>query len=318
MNDQWKLFLLKASRPLILVLLFVFFSYASDTFWSIDNWDNIANIILQQAPFSVLLATAMTTTIILNSFDLSMGASVAFISCICGLILRHTGSTVLAVAGALFLGGMVGFTNGFLTARIGIPSFVATYAMKWVLNGFALVLLGGKQIYDFGPGFRKLFISSRWTFLMIMVAVILVLYFVMKYTVFGHQVYATGHNADAARISGIRTEKVTIAVYMISGLIVGLTAVLYIANLGTAEPNIGSNFPINAIAASLIGGTAIGGGSGSVGKALVGTLILLVLQNGMIQCGVPSVWQQVIVGSVIILSIMMERVLQKISKKMEA
>lgn len=317
MSNKWKLFLLKSSRPLILIVLFIFFSAATDTFWSMDNWSNVANIVLQQAPFSVLLGTAMTITIILNGFDLSIGASVAFISCVCGMILKSTNNAWLAIVVAVILGTMVGFSNGILTTKVGIPSFVSTYAMKWVLNGLALVLLGGKQIYDFGPDFRPIFISNQWTFLIIMLVVLAVCHVILSYTVFGKQVYAIGHNQAAAKVSGIQTEKVTIIIYMMSGAIVGLVAIMYIANLGTAEPNIGASFPLNAIAAALVGGTAIGGGSGSVGKALVGAMILLVLQNGMIQCGVPSVWQQVVVGAVIILSILMERVLNKLSKKYE-
>lgn len=317
MKNKAKLYLLKSSRLLILIVLFVIFSLASETFWGPDNWSNVSNIILQQAPFSALLATAMSLTIILNGFDLSMGASVAFISCVCGMILRDTQSAWLAIIAGVVMGTFVGFCNGFLTAKIGIPSFVSTYAMKWVLNGLALVILGGRQIYDFGPDFRKLFISNPYTFLLIMIVIILAVTFLLKFTVFGKQVYAVGHNEKAARISGIQSTKVTVVIYMLSGMIAGIVAVMYIANLGTAEPNIGSSFSINAIAASLIGGTAIGGGSGSAGKALVGALILLVLQNGMIQIGVPSEWQNVMVGAVIIISIIMERMIQKVSSQIE-
>ncbi len=316
-NALTKFLLFKFSRPLILIVLVIVFTVFTDTFWAPGNWTNISNIILQQAPFSVLLATAMTMTIILNGFDLSIGASVAFISCVCGYILRATGNPFFAIVAGIGLGALVGTVNGILTTKAKIPSFVSTYAMKWVLNGFALVLLGGKQIYDFGPTFRPLFISNKFTFFYIMLVILVVVGLVMKFSVFGKQVYATGHNPDAARISGIKTDLVTIKIYLMGGMIVGLVAVMYIANLGTAEPNIGTDFPINAIAAALIGGTAIGGGSGSVGKAIFGAMIILTLQNGMVQIGVPSVWQQVIVGMVILLSIFMERGLKQLAVKYE-
>ncbi len=134
---------------------------------------------------------------------------------------------------------------------------------------------------------------------------------------FGKQIYATGTNETAAKFSGIKTRKITILVFLISGLIIGLTSILYLANLGTAEPTIGSDFALNAIAATLIGGTLIGGGSGNVQNAIVGALIMLFLSSGMIQCGVPSVWQQVIVGAVIIFSVVLERVIQRFSAQAE-
>jgi len=309
--------LLRFSRPLVLVILFIFFSIFTDTFWSLNNWSNVKNILLQQAPFNILLAACMTISIILNGIDLSLGASVALITCICGILLRNTGNAVLAISVALTIGAIVGLINGVLIAIIKVPTFVATYAMRWVLNGLALVLLGGYQIYDLGPTFRKIFISNSWTFFIIMIVVVLILNFVMSRTVFGYRVYATGMNANAARISGIRTSKVTISIYVLSGLIIGLVSVMYLANLGTAEPNIGGNFAINAVAATLVGGTTIGSGNGKMSNAIVGALIMLVLTNGMIQIGVPSVWQQFIVGTVIILSIVMERVLQKVAAHYE-
>jgi ribose transport system permease protein len=304
--------LAQISRPLVLVALLVFFSAFTDTFWSPGNWNNISNIVLQQAPFSIMLAACMTISIILNGFDLSLGGAVAFITCLSGILLRTGMNRWIVILLALLMGGAVGVVNGILIAIIKVPAFVATYGMRWVLNGLALVALGGSQIYELGFGFRELFISNSWTFFIIMTIIVLLLSFLLNYTVFGHQVYATGMNREAARISGIHTKLVTISVFTISGVIVGVVSIMYLANLGTAEPNIGGNFVINAIAATLVGGTAIeGGGTGRVSNAVVGALIMLVLTNGMIQIGVPSVWQQFVVGAVIILSIVTERVLQR-------
>jgi ribose transport system permease protein len=310
-------FLLIFSRPIILVLLFVFFSMFTKTFWSPGNWSNTNNIVLQQAPFSILLAACMTISIILKGIDLSQGAAVALITSVCGILLRSTGNSLLAILTALALGCVIGLINGLLIAKIKVPAFVATYSMRWLLNGIALVLLGGRQIYDLGPTFRKLFISNQWTFFIIMTGVVVLLSLLMSRTVFGRQIYATGMNSAAAGISGISTTRITVYAFMISGCVVGLVSIMYLANLGTAESNIGGNFAINALAATLVGGTIIGGGNGSISNAVVGALIMLCLSNGMIQLGVPSVWQQFIVGAVIILSIMMERVLQKVMVRYE-
>jgi ribose transport system permease protein len=309
--------LLRFCWLIILLLLFVFFSFFTDTFWSPGNWNNVSNILLQQAPFSILMAISMTISIVLGSIDLSIGAMVALITCICGILLRATGSAVLAIIVGLTLGCILGLVNGILIAKIKVPSFIATYATRWLWNGLALVLLGGRQIYNLGPTFRPLFISSRWTFFIITLIVTVILHILLNCTAFGRHMYAVGSNKAAARNSGIRTASVTIITFVISGGVMGLTALMYLANLGTAEPNIGGNFAINAIAATLVGGTTISGGNGKVSNAVVGALIVLCLSNGMIQIGVPSVWQQFIIGSVIIFSVVMERILQKLSAQYE-
>ena len=180
-----------------------------------------------------------------------------------------------------------------------------------------MVLLGGKQIYDFGPTFRNIFTSSRYTFLILMAVIAILMALLLSKTVFGREVYATGTNQDAARMSGIRVKRVYITSFLMNGLIIAFTSVLYIANLGTAEPIIGENFPMTAIAATLVGGTAVSGGSGKVSNAVIGSLIMLVLTNGMIHLGVPSEWQQVMIGAIIVLSVVAERGMQKISVETE-
>ena len=303
------------SRLIILVFLFVFFSLATESFWSLTNWGNISNIILQQAPFTILLALCMTMAIILKGFDLSLGSSVALISCVTGYILKWTYNPLYAIFGALLLGGIIGTTNGILIAKVKVPPFIATFSMKWILRGIALVILGGRQIYEFGPRFRSIFISNQFTFFMITFVICAVMLFVFKKTVFGKYMYATGTNVEAAKISGIRTDFVYIITYVASGIILGIVSVMYLANLGTAEPVIGENFALTAIAASLVGGTSVTGGRGGVYNAVVGGIIMLFLTNGMIQMGVPSVWQQVVIGGVIIVSIMLERLFEKFSSQ---
>ena len=303
--------IIKNARLSILIVLFVIFSLFTDTFWSIYNWSNVKNIILQQAPFTILMATSMMLSITISGFDLSIGSGIAAISCAVALVLRYTQNATLAIIFGIFLGILVGLCNGVLIACVRIPTFVATYTMQWILRGVALVLLGGSQIYDFGPDFRNIFISSEYTFLIIMVVLLVLVWFIMTHTNFGRYIYAVGYNKQAADLSGMRVTSVLVLTYVISGVIVSITSMMFIANLGTAESSIGENFNLNAIAAALVGGTMIGGGGGKVSNAVIGGLIMLVLSNGMIQIGVPSVWQQVFVGTVIILSVVMERLLQR-------
>lgn len=304
---------IRNSRLIILFLLVIVFSSVTTTFWRPGNWNNVLNIVLQQAPFSILLAIVMTLAKILNGLDLSMGAGVALVSSVLGMVLNATYNPWLGIGAALALGALIGLCNGFLIAKVGVSPFIATYSMQWILRGLALVLLGGRQIFDLGPRFRPMFVSNRYTFFIITAAVAVVLSYVLNETSFGRKAYATGANIEAATISGIRTDRVQMVGWLLCGILVSLAAIMFTANLGCAEPVIGDSFPIDAVAASLIGGSTMEGGSGRISNAVIGAFILLTLINGMVQVGVPSVWQQFVIGAVIIVSVVLERGMEKIS-----
>jgi ribose transport system permease protein len=312
-GKKWTRFLVLYSRPIILVVLLIFFSIVTSTFWSINNWSNVLNIVLQQLPFLMLLTVSMIIAIILGGIDLSIGASVALITCGIAFVLQQTYNPFLGIVTGLVMGLIIGFINGILIAKVKVSAFIATYSMQWILRGIALVLLGGKQIYDLGPDYQKIFTSSPYTFLIISAVVVVVMWFIVSKTVLGNNIYAIGKNINAARISGIKTDKVIIASYTMSGVVIAIVSILYLANVGAAEPITGTDYPLRAIAAALIGGTAFGGGMGKITHSAIGAMIMLTLTNGMIHLGVPSVWQQIIVGAVIIVSIIMERGMQKLS-----
>lgn len=149
MNHQLNLSVLKTclirySRLILLILLFIFFSCVTKTFWSWNNWGNIQNIVLQQAPFTVLLATCMTLSIILNGFDLSIGSAVALISCVAGFVLHGTANSWIAIFTSIALGTLIGLVNSMLI-RIGIQPFIATYAMQLILLSYAFQIIGGSM-----------------------------------------------------------------------------------------------------------------------------------------------------------------------------
>lgn len=307
--------LVRNSRWIVLLVLFVFFSCTTDTFWSFTNWSNVRNIILQQAPFTVLLALSMTLIINTCGFDLSIGSGIAAVSCTAAIVMQATHSATLGILTGLAFGALVGLCNGVLVAYVKIPTFIATYTMQWILRGVALVLMGGAQIYDFGSTFRSLFIGTPYTFLIICAVIVAAVQFLSARTVFGRCMNGVGLNSEAAQLCGMNSRKTLVLTFLLSGTVMGITSLMYIANLGTAEASIGEGFNLTAIAATLVGGTTIGGGGGKPINAVVGALIMLVLTNGMIQLGIPSVWQQVVVGGVIIAAVVAERGMQKLSKE---
>ncbi|GHV47036.1 ribose ABC transporter permease [Synergistales bacterium] len=299
--------LLKYSRWLILIALLIFYSSVSDTFWRPNSWGNISNIVLQQAPFLILISIGMTITIILKGIDLSVGANLAMSSCITALILESTHNVPLGILCGLLFGTAVGCFNGFLIAQVGVSPFIATYAVQWIVRGIAYLLLSGSQIYNLGPDFVPLFTKYVATFFIIAMFFALSIWFLMSYTTFGRSFYMAGNNFEAAKLSGFSVSTVTIITYSLSGFLAALAGILYVANMACAEPTIGEDFPLRAIAASLIGGTSFIGGEGSVLNAVVGSFIMVTLTNGMIHLGVPNLWQQLVIGVTIVISMIMER-----------
>lgn len=299
-------FLDRYSRVIVLLLLLVFFSCTTKTFWSIHNWTNLLNIILDQFPVLLLLAAGMTMVIIMKSIDLSIGATVAFSATLAALTMKATQNVLLGIAVSVLVGAVIGVANGTLIAVIKVPPYIATISMKWILTGLCYVILNGSSVYDFPPGFKAMMQSTKYNYLLISVVIIGILAFVMGRTVFGRQVYATGTNDAAAAISGIKTKKITMIVFVAVGILSAVTGIMYMSFLGGVDATLGASFPIRAIAASLIGGNAFGGGKGKVTNAIVGALIMLVLTNGLLHLGIAAEWQQFVLGAVIILAVIAE------------
>lgn len=307
------------SRVIILIVLFFFFSVATDNFWSPGNWSNISVIIFQQAPFLILLAIPMTFAVILGGIDLSIGTVISFTSCTTALLLQNTHNIPLAVVVGLVLGIAFGLLNGILIAHVKINPFIATYAVYWIAKGLAYVVVDGKQVYDIGgDAFRGIFINNVWTFITITAIIVAVMAFILKKTKFGKHIYCTGSNPVAAEMSGIKTKRVIVITFTIGGLIAALTGILYIANLGSADPYIGDAFAIRAISAALIGGVVFNGGEGRMYNAVVGGFIMVILTNGLIHLGVPGVWQDFVIGVVIVLSIILEKGMHKAVSRQKA
>lgn len=307
-SSKFRSFFDRFSRLIVLVILLVFFSLATDTFWSFDNWTNVLNIVLDQFPVLLLLASGMTMVIIMRGIDLSIGATVAFSSTLCALTMKASQNIWLGIAVGILVGALIGVANGTLISVVKVPPYIATISIKWILTGLCYVILNGSSVYDFPAGFKLLMQSTKYNYLIISVVIIAILAFVMGKTVFGRQVYATGMNSTAAEISGIKTKKITIIVFVIVGMLSAVTGIMYMSFLGGVDATLGANFPIRAIAASLIGGNAFGGGKGKVTNAIVGALIMLVLTNGLLHMGIAAEWQQFVLGAVIVISVVVESV----------
>jgi len=267
---------------------------------------NIFNILRQNAS-NLFLATGMTMVIILGGIDLSVGSVIALSGCIAaGCVVKLGMPEVAGFAIAVAVGGVVGIFNGFIIAKTEIPPFIVTLASMNITKGIALVLTQGAPIRCMTDTFKFIgagYIGSVPTpvFWMLIVFVIAVL--IVDRTKLGRHIYAVGGNAQAAKFSGINVSKVKFFVYAYTGIMAGIAGIVVASRLYSGQPTAGDGAEMDAIAAVVVGGTSMSGGSGRLGGTLIGVLIIGVLNNGLNLMGVDSNWQYIVKGLVILLAV---------------
>lgn len=267
--------------------------------------DNLANIGRQTAMVSIM-AVGMTFALSAGEIDLSIGSVVALSAMVVAILLRE-GQFALAIAGALAVGLITGLANGVLTTKVRIPSFLVTLGMMSILVGLARITTNLEPVpitnqtfaYWFGSGdLGPIPILLVWT-----AGFVLVGHVLLRYTPFGRHVLATGGNRTAARYSGIDTDRIKIAALMISATCAAVAGMLFAGRLHGARYTLGETELMTVIAATVIGGTSLFGGRGSVVGALVGSLLMGVLNNGLLLLGLTVSEQLVARGAIIILAV---------------
>jgi ribose transport system permease protein len=220
----------------------------------------------------------------------------------------------LGIVAGVVLGVACGLINGFLIAKVKLPDFIATLGTLSIYRGLALIYTDGKPIYGIDPAFRAIFagqLAGIPTPVLLALAIAILAFLLVRYTALGEQVIAVGGNEEAARLSGINIDRVKIAVYAVSGLLASLAGFVLIGRVGAAEPIGGTGFELQAIGAAVIGGASLFGGEGNPLGALIGALILGALQNGLTLLNVPSFWQLVATGVVVILAVFADQATRK-------
>jgi ribose transport system permease protein len=220
----------------------------------------------------------------------------------------------LAILAALLIGALLGFVNGLLITRVGLPPFIATYGTLWVLFGFAYLILQGAVIYGFPAGFRVIGNGALLGIpmpIIVMAAVFSLGYFILYHTTLGRRFFATGANIETARMSGIKVERVIVIAYVISGFLAALAGLVLIAFTNGAEARIGDRYLLPVMAVVVMGGTSLAGGQGNLVGTLVAALIMAVIHNGMNILAVPAIWQSLVVGLLIIASVLADQFLRR-------
>jgi ribose transport system permease protein len=282
-------------------------------FLTISNLLNVA----EQATIIAIIAVGMTFVIITGGIDLSVGSVLAFSGVVMAYSLQSGVPLPLALLIGLGVGLLCGVVNGLLITIGRLPPFIATLGMMSVARGAALMFTEGRPISGFSEGFRSIATGEILRIpapVVIMIVVYVIAHFVLKRTKLGRYTYAIGGNEEAALLSGINVRLNKTLVYGIAGLLSGLAAILLTARLNSAQPIAGMSYELDAIAATVIGGTSLLGGEGTVSGTLIGALIMAVLRNGLNLLSVSSFFQQVVIGSVIILAVLIDMALKRRGK----
>ena len=282
-------------------------------FLTVSNLLNIA----EQATIIAIVAVGMTFVIITGGIDLSVGSVLAFSGVVMASALQRGLPLPLALTAGLGVGLACGTLNGLLITFGRLPPFIATLGMMSVARGTALMFTEGRPISGFAENFRWFAtgeVARVPAPVIIMVAVYAVAHFVLRRTKLGRYTYAIGGNEEAALLSGVGVRLYKTLVYGLAGLLSGLAAILLTARLNSAQPIAGMMYELDAIAATVIGGTSLLGGEGTVLGTLIGALIMAVLRNGLNLLGVSSFIQQIVIGSVIIVAVLIDMALKRRGK----
>jgi ribose transport system permease protein len=294
-----------------LLVLMIFFSIASPNFLQQDN----IMAILQATAVNGVLAVAVTFVIITGGIDLSIGTLMTFCAVMAGVVLTYWGLPFpLGVLAAIFFGVLSGAVSGTIIARLKVPPFIATLGMMMLLKGLALVISGTKPIYfNDTPEFPSISQDSLigWAIpslpipnaVLILFLVSIAAAIVLNKTPLGRYTFALGSNEEAVRLSGVNVSFWKIVVYAVNGGICGIAGLLIASRLNSAQPALGQGYELDAIAAVVIGGTSLSGGSGTILGTIIGAFIMSVLTNGLRIMSVAQEWQTVVTGAIIILAV---------------
>lgn len=293
---------------LIFLALLIVFSVLNDRFFTTGNM----TVYLQPIPEIAIVAMGITVLIIAGEFDLSVGSVFGLSPMVTVLLMQNGWPMAVAILIGLLIAALIGFGNGLITLKLRIPSFIATLGMLFMARSLAVVLAGG-----FPPTFPRgldvswlvgrldLGLVAPRVSLIYMITIALALGFVLRRMDFGHWIFATGGHPQAARDMGIKTERVKMACFMLCATLAGLAGIIQSFRVKVIVPNLGTGLEMQAIAAAVIGGVALTGGVGSVLGAVVGTLLIAMIENILILSGVNANWFMFAVGAMIVVAVVL-------------
>jgi ribose/xylose/arabinose/galactoside ABC-type transport system permease subunit len=299
-----------AGALILIVGVCVVMTMTQPSFLTLGNWANIVN----QMVYVLILAIGMTVVLITGGIDLSVGSILAVSAAVMASMLNSGQIFILSFLVALGAGAVFGLVNGLLVTKVGVPDFVATLATLGIGAGIMFLWTKGFPIigymvddYSVLAGRDRLFdvIGAPVIVSIVVIALVAVM---LRFTSLGRHSYAVGSNRDAARLSGVNVNSVRILAYVLSGVLAALAGILLAGRTTTVSATMGVGYELQAIAAAVIGGAVLGGGRGRVYGAVIGALLLTVTYNVINISGVSATWQQVFLGGILLIAVLIDRI----------
>jgi len=287
----------------LVILEIVIFSIFSPNFLTLKNFATIIRNSVDMA----IIAIGTTLIMILGGVDLSSGAMMGIVAIFVGWMLQASLNPFLIALIAIVLGSVIGLINGYIIVRLRIPDLIGTLATSYIFRAAIFFMLEGSWIMGLDPVFG---ILTRETILGVIptpLISIVVIYFLawvfLTFTKTGRRIYAVGNSREAATYAGINVDKIRVQAYMILGGLVGYSALLYVGRMSNVENSVGNQIRIMAVAATIVGGTSVTAGRGSIIGTLAGVFFMTFMRNGIIQLGIPSLMEKAATGAIIIISV---------------
>jgi len=285
---------------LVLIALIIFFSAFTRNFFSFGNFMTIA----RQVSMLGISATGMTMIVLMGEMDLSVGSVGALVGIICSVLMVNFGiHPVLAVTIAIAAGAVMGYINGSITRYCGMPALITTLGTMGIYRGFCYVLTRGLPVFGFADGFSYIgggYISIIPFPVIIMTLIMIMGALLLNNTAVGRYVYAIGGNKEAARLSGINTGRVSVAMFTLSGALSAIAGIILTSRLMSGQPSGNDGFEFDVITAVILGGISFRGGEGKINNVFWGVLIVGVLSNGLVMMNVDVYWQKIIKGIILV------------------
>ncbi|MED0963571.1 ABC transporter permease subunit [Bacillus paramycoides] len=306
----------KMHETSIIILLLLYIAFVGVMNPSFVQFSSLS-LIMKSSVILVILAIGQSFVLFTKNIDVSVGSSMGLSAAVCGMLLTDGYSTFISIFAAIILGALIGLVNGIGVTKFRVPAIIMTLGMLGIIRGAMLIFTGGKWIEDIPNEYKQ--ISSImmlgipitvWTVLIIL----LLLYFFLMKVQIGRYFYAVGDNEDGARLIGIPVDQVKIFAFIISGISAGLAGCIFVMNIGFVPNQTGTGIELQVIAAAVLGGIHLKGGTGSIFGAALGALFLEVISSSLVFLKIPAFWNSAISGFLLLLIIILDSVLKKWKK----
>ena len=288
-----------------MVVIIVFFSIQAPFFFTPLNFLNV----FKDVSISLVAGVGMTVLLLVGDVDLSIGSAVGLVGVVVCHVVNATGSTFVAFLAAIGVGAVIGIVNSVIVTKFNVNSLICTLGMMTILRGVTMLLTRAVAVQVTVDSFKRLAVGSVFSVpvpILISVIVFIIFFFLLQFVTFGRYVYACGDNPDAAKSAGVDVKKIKTVCFMVCSIMAAIAGIMLTAKMNSGQPNSGVGFEFAIIAATILGGTSLSGGKGSLLGTLIGITLLRFVTNGMIMMNIDSHWQSVVSGAVIILAVALD------------